>query len=111
MQVTMQIKMPMDKAQRMQDRLLKVQAAARAKSEAVRAKVEKLQPSKAKHDAQKKWADAQDVEKDMTITNLFRALLDNSFEKILTLDDDKLMALLQSSQLKRGRPSFGLVGQ
>lgn len=112
MQVTMQIKMPMDKAQRMQDRLSKVQLAAHAKSEALRVKAEKLAPSKAKHDAQKKLEQAQMVEKDMTITNLFRALLDFGFDKILGLDDEKLLSLLQACQLRRGRPNVGIaVGQ
>lgn len=101
MQATIQIKMSLEKAQQLKNRLAELTKTARDK----RIEIErKLAKNKDDTKLRQLYETALELEADMTMTNLLRALIDFGMEKLLGAPDQSLIALLHAVKRPVGRP-------
>lgn len=105
MQVTLQLKLSMDKAEQLRKRLEELQHVARHRRAT-------LEQKKAKDEkAYEELKLAREVELDMNLTNLLRAIVDHGLEHLLVAPNATLVALLHASKVRRGRPARKAVSK
>ena len=103
MQAMIQVKLPVEKAKKLHDRLRELkQAAITEKRKAEKAKRGARGADKEKAEAA--FAFMSEVEKDIHISNLMRAIVDYAADNLLTAPDATLIALCHSARVHIGRP-------
>jgi hypothetical protein len=100
MQVAIQIKLSLDKAQALKTRVKELADGAKKN----RLQLEKLHSKKPSPEGEEAVSFAKELELDMNITNLLRAMVDHGIETLLTSPDATLATLIHTSKATRGRP-------
>lgn len=100
MKATLQVKMSIDKAVLLEERVEKLRKTARALSDELRRKL-KTVGGAAQAEALER---AEQLELSATTTNLLRAMVDFGIQKLLTAPDITLLATLHSVRVTQGRP-------
>lgn len=99
MNVTMQVKVPVTKAQELEKRVQQLRELVRRDTEALRASILPTDPRAARAIRR-----AERAELDVSVASMVRATLGLGIDKVLAASDNTLLAMLRKSAVARGRP-------
>ena len=108
---TMQLKISLEKAQQLKERLDELRATAREQQRNLKQKL-KCAKTETEHDELHSAIEhAEELEADLNFTNLIRAMIDYGLEKMLNAPDGTLLNLLHECKATRGRPRINGVAK
>lgn len=104
MNATLTIRLSIEMAQLLDQRVAALRAKARARHLEVEKKLKAAASEEERYRLRELLEVAKEVEADMNVTNLVKALLTAGIENCLSAPDESLMTLLHSVKSQRGRP-------